>query len=118
MPNNPNHSTLTATLADTQEAHAAHAAILYRLYTEDVAGAIYDCNGGNIGALVARYFSGATILPAVGLWQRRTENSVVIEILGTLRDLQMVIHLAGDIKQENAQSFVLVTWIRVSRLDV
>ena len=118
MPNNPNHSQLTAALADKQEAHAAHAAILYRLYTEDVAGDIHASNGGSAGALVARYFAGATILPALGFWNHQTEASLVIEILGTLRDLQTVIHLAGDIKQENAQSFVLVPWIRVSRLDV
>ena len=107
---------LTRNLADAQESAAYERRILadsqpvlYRLYTE------YN---PNLSMLVSRYFAGATIYTAQGLWQHASEVSAVIDILGNRTDLQAITHLAGDIKHRNEQSSVLVTWATVSRLDV
>lgn len=84
--------------------------VVYRLYTEDKL---------NLLDLIARYFDGATVINAIGIWQRSTELSKVIEIVGTLADLQNIVHLAGDIRHVNGQSSVLVTWQRLGgRLDI
>ena len=99
----------SAILAREQERKALNTAIVYRLYTEDAPGLL---------ALISRYFSGATILYGSGLWLGKVEAGAVIEILATSNDLQSIIHLAGDIKVQNHQSSVLVTWAPVSRLDV
>lgn len=113
-------SLLTRRLAAAQEAHARtrelaaveHAStrtVVYRLYTERVS---------NLEMLVLRYFEGATLTPAVGMYGRTREHAIVIDIVGTLADLQSVAFLAGDIKQLNSQSSVLITWTDVHRLDV
>jgi len=99
----------SAILAREQERKALNTAIVYRLYTEDRPGLL---------VLISRYFSGATILYGSGLWLGKVEAGAVIEILATSNDLQSIIHLAGDIKVQNHQSSVLVTWAPVSRLDV
>ena len=85
-------------------------AIVYRLYTEAAQPGLL--------VLISRYFSGATILYGSGLWLGKVEAGAVIEILATSNDLQSIIHLAGDIKVQNHQSSVLVTWAPVSQLDV
>lgn len=109
-------------------------AVLYRIYTE---------TRDNLPELVARYFDGATLISALGLWQAKTiphtadtcpgrpcgaccdhvettgrEDSTIVEIIGDDADLQRIVNLAGDIKHVNAQSCVLVTWSPVNRLDV
>ena len=89
-------------------------AVLYRLYTEDIAD---DGNSG-LELLVSRYFKGATIYATTGLWLGNRESGLVVEIIATAADLQAIVHLAGDIKVQNHQSSVLVTWAPVSRLDV
>ena len=89
-------------------------AIVYRLYTEDIAD---DGNSG-LELLVSRYFKGATIYATTGLWLGNRESGLVVEIIATAADLQAIVHLAGDIKVQNHQSSVLVTWAPVSRLDV
>lgn len=99
-------------LAREQETHAnanRYTAVVYRLYTENKHGIV---------STVARYFDGATVFPADGLWRDTTEDSVVIEIVASRADLQRIVNLAGDIKVRNNQSSVLVTWQAVSRLDV
>lgn len=83
-------------------------AVLYRLYTED---------RPNLLKLIGRYFAGATILPAVGLWYWSTEKSVVIEILGLRADKRDVLRLYEDIRRENQQECVIVTAQAVERLD-
>lgn len=105
-------SCYTRSLAEAQERAASikrQSAVLYRLYTEDK---------GNALALTSRYFKGATKLDAIGLYEGQREHSVIIEVLGTIDDLQTIVHLAGDIRQRNSQSSVLVTWSLVGRLDV
>ena len=106
-------SSLTRNLAAAQERHAAslqnNTAIVWRLYTE---------HRGNLTMLVSRYFSGATLIAAQGLWQGLVELSTVIEIVGTGADLQNIVFLVGDIKVVNNQSSVLVTYAPVSRLEI
>lgn len=82
---------------------------LYTLYTENLT---------NVFDLVARYFPAATFYTARGLWQGKLENSLVIEIVASRDDLQSVVHLAGDIREGNAQKSVLVTWASVSVLSI
>ena len=84
-------------------------AILFSLYTEDKP---------HLARLVSRYFDGATIYPAEGVWQREREHAAVIQILGTFADLQRIFDLAGDIRVVNDQQSVIVTWQTVSRFDV
>jgi hypothetical protein len=104
----------SAILAREQERKALNTAIVYRLYTEDVA---QDGNSGT-SALIARYFAGSTTYAATGRWLDAIEYGLVIEIVATKGDLQAIVNLAGDIKTQNYQSSVLVTWAPVSRLDV
>jgi len=81
----------------------------YRIYTESFPGNI---------ELVARYFKGATVYRGIGIWRSSRELADIIEIVGTTDDMQAIAHLAGDIKQVNRQTNVLVTWSDVGRLDV
>ena len=82
---------------------------VYRLYTE------YH---SNLGTLVNRYFAGATIYTADGIWQGGAEKAAVIEIIALEQNLQAIVNLAGDIKEVNHQSLVIVTWQPINRLDV
>lgn len=84
-------------------------AVVYRLYTEA---------NGNLAELTSRYFSGATLVFTSGLWEGKAELGTVIEIIGSATDLQSIVHLAGDIRQVNDQSSVLVTWNNVNLLNV
>jgi len=81
---------------------------VYRIYTENT--------GGNVSALTERYFKGATISNAIGVWQGVREDALIVEIIGSETDLQSVIHLAGDIKHVNNQQAVLVTAHQVTSL--
>ena len=101
-------SSLTRSLSDAQIAHHENRVVTFHLYTE---------TKPNLLRLVARYFEGATLFDAVGLWKGQTERSTVVEIIGTIADLQNVTHLAGDIGYVNAQTSVLVTFDG-KRLDV
>lgn len=94
---------------DSKAERTANGAILFRLYTEWA---------DNLVELVSRYFGDATIIPTIGIWRGETEDGAVIEIVGTVADLQSVTHLAGDIRHRNEQSAVLVTWGTLSTLMV
>lgn len=83
--------------------------VVYSLYTE---------TRDNLIELVSRYFPGATLYNATGLYEGITEPATEIRILAIDLDLQRIVHLAGDIKQVNSQSCVIVTWQSVNRLDV
>lgn len=112
-------SSLVRDLANAQERHATVESIAYYLYTEDKP---------NLHELTARYFQGATIFHADGLWTPGLsdelsqptvrEQAAVIGIIGTRADKQRIFDLAGDIRHVNTQSSVLVTWHAVSRFDV
>jgi len=110
-------STLTRQLTDAQVEHTARKArslpiadaVVYTLYTEDKTGLL---------TLVSRYFDGATVTRAIGLWKSDREAAVVITIIGASADRQKVFDLAGDIRIANNQTAVLITWQNVSRFDV
>src|ERR1035437_2592056 len=87
-------------------------AVLYRLYTENT----YPI--GKTQELIGRYFDGFTLYLTTGVYLGIIESGLVIEVVATTADLQAIVHLAGDIKVQNYQSSVLVTWAPVSRLDV
>ena len=104
-------SSLTRNLADAQERMSGKKTetVLFSLYTED---------RPNLVQLIARYFDGATIYSAHGIWKGAIEKTTVIEIVGTFANLQRIFDLAGDIRVLNNQGSVLVTWRPVSRFDV
>ena len=99
-------------LADTQEQHAREQAIVYRLYVgfPDKVG-VFDC-----APYIGRYFDGATIYATGGLWQGAREDSIVVEIVSTLAQLQAIVSLAGDLRIAFEQTTVLVTWQRCESL--
>lgn len=92
-------SSLTRSLSAAQVAHAKNRAVAFRIYTE---------RKDNLPRIVARYFTGATLFDALGMWQGLIEQSTVVEIIGTLADAPNVLKLAGDIGYINAQTSVLV----------
>jgi len=72
MLESPSSRNIRADMTRAQEAHArlhGDTAVLYRLYTEDHA---------NLLTLVRRYFGGATLLSAIGIWSEGSELSKVI----------------------------------------
>ena len=121
----PHHykQALTANLALAQERHAERARsnkhdehdsaerMLFSLYTEDK-------NRETIIMLVCRRFNGATFTYTDGLWKGQVEQSVRIDVLSDFGAFATILQLADDIKVRNGQSAVLVTWHRVSTLEV
>ena len=107
-------SRLTRKLTEAQENHGSNRAtfnpsVEYRIYTE-----FYP----NLLELTARYFAGATLYFAEGLYEGNIEHSGVIEIVAKQSDLQSVVFLAGDIKHMNAQASVLVTYAPITAVSV
>lgn len=74
---------------------------LYCIYTEDV-------NREAIVALCNEHLPGYTLIPALGYWQGKAEQSLVIEHVGEDAGRKMV-ELAIAIKQLNRQDSVLLT---------
>lgn len=83
--------------------------VRYRIYTERFE---------NLAHLVSLYFNGATLLDAIGLWQGVSENSTVIEVIGTRAIVDDILALAEDICSINNQSEVLITSEPVKRYSV
>ena len=105
-------SDLTCRLTEAQETKARAVItgpMLFTIYTED---------RDNLLTLVSRYFADATFINATGLYNGQTELAKVIEIVGTLADLQKVVFLAGDIKEVNQQQSVLFTYAPVNSFSV
>lgn len=112
-------SSLTRNLAASQE-HAAYrngqrntAGVAYRLYV-----GLPPATTVSSHAIVARYFQGATLTRAAGLWDSVLENSDIIDILATADDLQKIVFLAGALRHVYGQDAVLVTWAPTSSLLV
>src|SRR5712692_7554561 len=105
-------SQLTQVLSLAQETAARS------LWPEDVLFTLYTEDRPNIQTYVSRYFSGATLVNAVGLYQGQTELAKVVYIVGTLADLQKAFDLAGDIREVNGQQSVLLTWQRIEAYSV
>lgn len=105
---------LTRKLAAAQESNASSRAtvkpaIVYRIYTEFFP---------NLVDLTNRYFAGSTHFFGNGVYEGNIESAGVIEIIGTLDELQTVVYLAGDIKHVNSQASVLVTYANVTQVSV
>lgn len=113
-------SEITLGMTEAQERAAATARSqthVFRVYTAGI-----PSPGGmtleDLRLLITRYFDNATIHDALGIYQSKFEESKIIEIVGTLDDLQKAVDLAGDIRMRGAQAHVLVTWTPTSRVDV
>lgn len=107
-------SSLTRNLAQAQEDHAAQKRIVepaapetYRLYV-----GVQPYAHSTAIEIIKRYFDGATLIPAIGLWRDETEASLVVEIVTDNR--QAIFNLAGDFRTVFGQSAVLITWTPVT----
>lgn len=69
-------------------------------------------NYQDIVKLVDKYFSGAIIIKADGLWQGQIEHSLVIEISIDHNEQSDIEHLAFAIKKHNEQDAVLVQYLQ------
>lgn len=73
---------------------------MFRLYTQDL-------NRKELLSLITGAgFRGATLIPAIGLWQGEEERSLIIELVDVDRD--SAYKLADAIKHWNGQDSVLV----------
>lgn len=63
----------------------------------------------SVANIAARYFEGATVYDAFGLWRGALELSVVVEVYGDEEELKKAEQLAVELKQFFAQESVLVT---------
>lgn len=81
--------------------------IRYRLHTEHLSP-----------TLVARYFDGFTILKGQGFYKGKSEDSAIVEIIGTLEDAAKVTTLAKDIREQYRQAEVWITSEAISLLRV
>jgi hypothetical protein len=73
---------------------------MYRIYTEDV-------NRAGIENIIKSRVSSFTIIPAIGYWNDKRENSLIIEFANSkLHSVEIVAEL---IKQANNQESVLIT---------
>jgi hypothetical protein len=72
---------------------------VYRMYTEDV-------NRPNILRVLDARFDGYTIIPTIGAWRGKQENSLLIELFNT--DKASVIEAASKIATMNNQEAVAV----------
>lgn len=78
--------------------------IRYRIHTEHVAPTLVTSAG----------FPGFSILQCRGFWEGKAEQSHVIEILGTDADLQKVLTLCRNIREQYRQAEVWLTSETVS----
>lgn len=81
-----------------------HKSFTHRLYTEGYP---------NVRELVSRYFDAATLSHGIGIWQGKTEDSMIVEVIAPQHDLVetdlRMRKLARDIMTENRQAAVLYT---------
>ena len=84
--------------------------MLYRIQTEDI-------NRDSIIAIIVQNFESFTIIPAIGYWQGKPENSIIIEIMtdskwhGTESDEHKVFQIADRIRRWHNQECVLISTI-------
>lgn len=81
--------------------------IFYRIHTEYVTLDNLD----EVITLVKTMFptTGANFVQGTGLWHGKTENSLVIEYIGSIADYPSIELLARAIKTLNNQEAVLIT---------
>ncbi len=85
--------------------------VKFTIYTEDK-------NRREIEVIVTKYFTGFTIIPAVGFYKGAREQSVIIELIldRTTKVFEDVKNLCEEIKKYNDQESILLT--RENALDV
>jgi hypothetical protein len=76
--------------------------MLYRIQTEDI-------NRDSIIAIMSQNFESFTIIPAIGYWRGKPENSIIIEIIGNPDDYTKIRNCADNIRKQNKQECVLIT---------
>ena len=111
-------SSLTQALTRSQESRAKRATNqtrVFRLYLSEV-HEVHDSR--KTRELITRYFSGATMFHASGIWQGQPEPATVIEIIGTAADFQKAVDLAGDLREVFNQDSVYLTQSSVQALDI
>ena len=86
--------------------------MLYRIMTEDI-------NRDSIIAIVAELFESFTIIPAIGFYRGKPENSIIIEIedCGSNAN-RMVLNISDHIRRRNKQHSVLVSKIETESRSV
>jgi hypothetical protein len=72
---------------------------VYRMYTEDV-------NRNRIISVLNNHFDGYTIIPTIGAWRGQLEDSLLIEVFNTTKDV--VLDAATEIARVNNQEAVAV----------
>ena len=83
---------------------------VYRLYTERRA---------NLAELTSRYFSGFTLIDAVGYWKGNAEPSAIVEVIGTSADYaDTIIELAHAIRIANGQQSVYLVRAECELIEV
>ena len=75
--------------------------MLTRICTEDK-------NREAILGIVSEYFEGATIIPAVGLYKREVEKSLIIELAHGVEDAKALEEMIEDIRKFNGQECMMV----------
>ncbi len=75
---------------------------LYRIYTE------HTENIGKVMSCLDSYLDGYTLLDGVGVWKRKREHSLIIEII-TDRTYTYMLSVALDVKRINKQEAVYLT---------
>jgi hypothetical protein len=73
----------------------------FRIYTENK-------NKADVAALASARFDGFTMYEAEGYWKGVPEKSLVVEILGSIGDFDLVVELGEAIKNFNHQESVLI----------
>jgi hypothetical protein len=77
--------------------------MLCRIQTEDI-------NRDSIIAIVAQNFESFTIIPAIGYYRGKPENSIIIEIEDSGQNAyKMVLNTADNIRKQNKQECVLIS---------
>ena len=76
--------------------------IRYRVY-------VGTGESGGVARQVQTHFPGATVLPAIGVWEGRVEASTVVEIITGGHEPDRVSLLAEDLRSVFQQGSVLIT---------
>ena len=85
--------------------------VVFRLYTENK-------NKPGIEKIVSKFFKGFTLIHGRGYWEGNREESLIIEIVGDIRDQSAIEKLAKEIKRENKQESVLLQKALIDQLFI
>lgn len=90
--------------------------MLYRIVTEDCPPGTkpncYTFYREHIIEIVSRYFDGFTLIPCLGYWQGKPENTIIIEIIAE-NAMPQIRAIAKEIRTANKQQSVLISWSQI-----